>query len=70
MHRFLTALFFTIAFILPAAAEADRTAIREACHDDFKALCSDEHGHGRGRACLQEHLDEVSPACKAALEAK
>jgi hypothetical protein len=71
MVRFSTAMLLLISIALPAAAEPDRHAVREACHDDYKAFCADvEHGGGRGHACLLEHVDKVSAPCRAALQAK
>jgi hypothetical protein len=36
-----------------------------------KKFCSDvPKGHGRVRACLEEHLDQLSPECRAHLEQK
>jgi hypothetical protein len=71
MGRFLTTLFLASVFIQPAAAASGTNSVREACHDDLRTLCPDvEHGGGRSRTCLKEHLDKVSAACQAALEAK
>jgi hypothetical protein len=41
---------------------------RAACQADVQKLCAGvAHGGGRIIACLQQNLDQVSPACKDAL---
>lgn len=43
-------------------------AVRDACAEDLRTLCSGiEPGGGRLRQCLQEHRDQLSAACQAAL---
>jgi Cysteine rich repeat len=47
-----------------------RGAVRAACADDFKRLCSDvTPGGGRIRTCMRDHKDELSPGCAAAMKA-
>jgi hypothetical protein len=47
-----------------------RGAVRAACADDFKRLCSGvTPGGGRIIACMREHEDELSPGCAAAMKA-
>jgi hypothetical protein len=64
----------TAAAITPAAAQAAmgdpvRKQVREACEADFKALCEGiRPGGGRVLQCLEEHREQVSPACISALE--
>jgi hypothetical protein len=43
--------------------------VATACKDDIPKYCPDEeHGRGEVRRCLQEHRDEVSKACREALD--
>lgn len=71
MSRLTTALVLLIAFIVPARAEPDRAALRQNCHDDYKALCDGvQPGGGHIIACLQQHVDKLTPACKTALQSK
>jgi Cysteine rich repeat len=47
-----------------------RGAVRAACADDFKRLCSGvTPGGGRIIACMRDHKDELSPGCAAAMKA-
>lgn len=47
-----------------------RGAVRAACADDFKRLCSDvTPGGGRIAHCMRDHKDELSPGCAAAMKA-
>lgn len=49
-----------------------RDAVREACRDDRARLCAtggeDHPGRGRVR-CLRRHAEELSPACRDAVQA-
>lgn len=64
---FAVAMSFLTA---PALAQGDGTGpVAEACKADIEKFCAGiEHGEGKVRACLEEHKDEVSEACKKALE--
>ena len=43
--------------------------VATACKADIAKYCADkEHGQGEVRRCLQEHHDEVTPACRNALD--
>jgi hypothetical protein len=47
--------------------------LRTACRADFQRLCDDVGGAGRrgeGARCLREHRDDLSEACRAALDAR
>lgn len=66
-------LFATFALCLaavPALAQQGRgKQVREACQADYKALCSDvQPGGGRVLKCFEEHREQVSKECRAALE--
>jgi hypothetical protein len=42
---------------------------QKACHQDAQKLCKEvQYGQGRIMNCLQEHIDQVSPTCKGALQ--
>jgi len=41
---------------------------QKACHQDAKKLCAGiPYGDGRIMDCLKEHIDQVSPACRGAV---
>jgi hypothetical protein len=43
--------------------------VATACKDDIAKYCpNEEHGQGEVRRCLQQHHDEVSEACRNALD--
>jgi hypothetical protein len=43
--------------------------VATACKDDIAKYCADkEHGQGAVRRCLEEHHDNVSQACRNALD--
>jgi hypothetical protein len=43
-------------------------ALAGLCRADFKRLCAGVRpGGGRGLACLQQHLGELSPQCRDAI---
>ncbi|HEX4863646.1 MAG TPA: cysteine rich repeat-containing protein [Acidimicrobiales bacterium] len=54
---------------VPASAQsAPIEAARAACSADLQQLCAGvQPGGGRMLACLKEHRDQVSPACKRAV---
>jgi len=47
-------------------AQAAREAMRKACADDMKTLCSGKEGREMGQ-CMRANADKVSPACKDAM---
>ncbi len=50
------------------AVSASARAVMGACKPDIKAFCSQvQPGGGRIKACMKEHLPELSPGCKEAL---
>jgi hypothetical protein len=54
----------TIAFLLPAGA----ALAQGPCQADKEKFCKDVMAAGgKPRACLKEHMDELSPACKEKL---
>ena len=45
--------------------------VREACKSDVEKFCgSVEHGKGKIRGCLQEHMTDLQEACSAAIKAR
>ncbi|WP_137044488.1 cysteine rich repeat-containing protein [Pseudolabrys sp. FHR47] len=63
----------TIAFaalVPPAAAQSmPPEALRQACGGDVRKLCAGvKPGEGRIVQCLAAKPDQVSPACKSALQ--
>jgi len=66
MKTFYVTLFTgLVASLLMLSASAD---IRSACAEDIKTLCSGvQPGGGRIKACMKEHKDQLSDACKQAL---
>jgi cysteine rich repeat protein len=45
--------------------------VAEACHEDFENLCAGvQKGGGRVMKCMKEHNDQLSAACKEAIEKK
>ncbi|HEV7735047.1 MAG TPA: cysteine rich repeat-containing protein [Candidatus Binatia bacterium] len=58
------------ARIIPAASTGPAMGAREltACRGDLATHCQDvPSGGGRLRACLQEHVEALTPACKGVL---
>jgi len=57
-----------IAFMLPAGAALAQGG---PCQADKQKFCKDiMDAGGKPRACLKEHVDELSPACKEKLTKK
>ena len=54
-----------------AFAQNQRGAMREACKADFEKYCAGvERGGGRIMECLNKQHDQLSDACKTALDAR
>ncbi|XUM22486.1 hypothetical protein ACRAVF_02680 [Bradyrhizobium oligotrophicum S58] len=67
MHRLLPLLLIVI-FGTPAQAQ-DRSAMRQACGDDVRTLCSGiMPGGGRIKQCMIEKFDKLSDGCRTALK--
>jgi hypothetical protein len=50
-------------------ATAQQGPVGSACIDDIQKFCAGmEHGQGQVRACLEDNKDQVSAACRTALE--
>ena len=65
----LSLIVSSVSFSLIAAAQStdQLAAIRTACADDAKKFCSSvQPGGGRVIACLKEHKDSLSAACRQA----
>jgi hypothetical protein len=46
-----------------------RGPVAQACATEIGRYCGQlSHGGGQVRACLQSHVQEVSPGCKSALD--
>jgi hypothetical protein len=60
-----------VGFSTSAFAQNQRGAMREACKADFEKYCSDvQRGGGRGIECLNKQHDQLSEACRTALDAR
>lgn len=58
-----------VTLIAITSAAAQTGPVAEACKDDITQYCADkDHGSGGIRDCLEENIDEVTDACKTALE--
>ena len=69
MKLFLSVLGVALVFSA-GAAMAQTAAEREACQADFKKFCPNvQPGGGRVVECLSQHLDQLTPQCKAVVEA-
>jgi hypothetical protein len=67
MHKLLPLLLIVI-FGTTAQAQ-DRSAIRQACGDDLRTLCSGiMPGGGRIKQCMIEKFDKLSDGCKTTLK--
>ncbi|MGJ5137657.1 hypothetical protein ACQR1V_06695 [Bradyrhizobium oligotrophicum] len=67
MHKLFPLLLIVI---FSAAAQAqDRSAMRQACGDDVRTLCTGiMPGGGRIKQCMIEKFDKLSDGCKTALK--
>jgi len=64
----LTVSLCALAEDAPAPAPAGQ-GVRAACAADFQKFCSDvQPGGGRIRACIAGHKDDLTPACRDALQ--
>jgi hypothetical protein len=62
----LSSVLVLACMALPAAAAGK---VKTDCADEISKFCEGvEHGQGRVRKCLQEKIEEVSSACRTALE--
>jgi hypothetical protein len=69
MKTILTALCMALT-LGAGGAIAQTAAEREACMADFQKYCPGvEPGGGRVVECLAQHLDKLTPQCKAVVEA-
>ncbi|MBV5264101.1 cysteine rich repeat-containing protein [Pinisolibacter aquiterrae] len=56
------------AFALSPEKKAEAVALRDLCKADYLKFCGFiTPGGGRGLACLQRHVADLSPACRDAL---
>lgn len=56
--------------MITPARRAGAEALREACKADYDRFCSKVRpGGGRILQCLQDHVGDLTPACRAALPA-
>ena len=69
MKKFLWPLGLALA-LTTGAALAQTAAEREACMADFEKYCPGvQPGGGRVLECLSKHLDQLTPQCKAVVQA-
>ncbi len=62
-------LAVSVAVLLSTSVATAQRGGGGACAADIKKLCgSVQPGEGRIRACIQEHLGELSEGCQARLE--
>jgi hypothetical protein len=60
---------FTVAAQAQDTPPADASNARAACRADYRKLCQGvQPGAGHAVACLNDHMDQLSPACKDALQ--
>lgn len=68
--RFLYSVVLLATSLGTGVAMAQTAAERAACEADFKKFCVGvEPGGGRGEECLAKYLNELTPECKAVIEA-
>jgi hypothetical protein len=71
MSRLFALGFAVLLAATPALAQQPEIpeALRTACHDDYRKFCATVFpGGGRLRACLTKYGDQISEACRAAIE--
>lgn len=65
IRTLVTALAFSIAAVAGAEAQDFTAAQRASCKTDYNTLCKGTMpGGGRVLACLSQHSDKLSAACK------
>jgi hypothetical protein len=58
-----------LAMAQQQSAPQQQGPVAAACTDDIARYCAGmEHGQGEIRTCLEDNKDQVSPACRTALE--
>ncbi|MGH6985393.1 MAG: cysteine rich repeat-containing protein [Caulobacteraceae bacterium] len=70
MSKMLLPLLGAAALAASACSAAPRGGggLRQACRADFQKLCANPTPGERPIRCLVEHRDQLSPACKSALD--
>jgi CelD/BcsL family acetyltransferase involved in cellulose biosynthesis len=59
---------FLLPLVFGATAALAAADVRSACMADYMALCASvSPGGGRVVACMKEHREQVSTACKVAV---
>jgi hypothetical protein len=69
MQRIAMAVLSLVAFssLFPVAAQ-NKTSARKACASDYQKFCADiAVGGGRVKKCLNEHLQQLTSDCRAAV---
>lgn len=68
--RAVAVVFVSSLFAVPAFAQGDGTGmVGQACQTDIQQFCAGlEHGQGAVRDCLEDNYDQVSQACRQALD--
>ncbi len=72
ISRTLLTIAATLAFV-GASPSFAQDAVRSACMNDIKTLCSAEYkarSRERVRACLQVKVDQTSDKCETAVRAQ
>jgi hypothetical protein len=74
MSEFIRTIIFAFALssiAVPAFAQGDGTGmVGQACQADIQQFCAGlAHGGGAVRDCLDDNYDQVSEACRQALDA-
>ena len=66
----VTVLLVTAAAGAQTPTTAQRDAIRQSCSADYQASCAGVPTGGRpALQCLQQHMSDLSPACRSAVGA-
>jgi hypothetical protein len=56
--------------VLVVAAMIPSSAFAGPCDDDYKKFCANSKSSEEANACWDQHKSELSPGCRANLEAK
>ena len=64
----LAAVAAAIAVLSMAPASAQQGLVARACKSDIAKLCAGRPHDGAVRVCLEQSYDQVSAACKKALD--